>query len=86
MTKQLEQLAVFLVLGVTAFMVWRAWRAGLSLGKTGNLIGARAADLPTDKAQFVSALRPKADDLIDAIQGGAAAVSNPTNIDQYAAP
>jgi len=69
MNKELEQLLIVGVLGATAFVLWRAYRNGKSLGALGNLTGATATEIANNKAQFQRALVPKADSLIDSIWG-----------------
>lgn len=72
MNKQMEQLLIVLALGATAFVLWRAYRNGASLGALGNMTGASAPTLSL--ASFKAQLAPKADDLINSIYGNTPAI------------
>jgi hypothetical protein len=72
----MEQLAVTAAIGVSGFMLWRAWRDGQantssSMQKTRGQILGFLNDVDTlKKQQALSGLVPKADDFINSIYGG----------------
>lgn len=68
MNKELQQLVIVLALGATAFVLWRAYRDSLSLGKLGNLSGANAGTIPQ---AYQNSLRPNAIDLLQSLSGTA---------------
>lgn len=63
MTKETESLAIFAALGMTAFVLWRAWRDGRAWPTSSPTAPAAASAKSTAMATLV----PKADDFISSI-------------------